>query len=371
MWGVRDLRIDPRAGAIVVAAALLLTLVWLGLRPAGAEAVKSVPKSFFGTVAVGPTQQDFNKMGRGNVGSFRVIVGWRSIQKRRKGPYRWNGIDATMTRLAQNGVRPVPVLVGTPRFISKRDDKIIPPTRSKRDRREWSDFVHAAVARYGPDGGFWTANPGLGGEPARDWLVWNEQNARPFWRPKPKPREYAKLLKISSKAIKDVDRGATVVTGGMFGEPQDSRSLSAKSFLKRLYRVKAARGRIDAVSVHPYAGGLSGVKRQIKTARKIMNSHGGRNTQIQIGEFGWSTGGPGNSRLIKSKRGQARLIGDAARLFANKRKRWKLESALVYLFRDLPEPIACQWCQKSGMFTNKGKAKPSWRAYKRVIRATR
>jgi hypothetical protein len=368
---VRELRTDRRAGAIVVALTVLAALVCLSLRPAGAGAVKSVPESFFGTVAVAPTEQDFNKMGRGHIGSYRVILGWRSIQKRRKSPYSWHGADTTMTRLAENGIRPVPVLVGTPRFIAKKDDKIVPPTRSKRDRREWTDFVHAAVARYGPDGAFWAQNPGLGGEPARDWMVWNEQNARPFWRPRPDPREYAQLLKISARAIKAEDSGATVITGGMFGEPQDRRSLSAKAFLKRLYRIKAARGRIDAVSVHPYSGGLGGVKRQIETARKIMNSHGGRKAKIQVGEFGWSTGGPKNNPLVKSKKGQARLIKRAAKLFADKRRSWGLESAFVYLFRDLPEPIACQWCQKAGMLTNKGNAKPSWRAYKRVISASR
>jgi hypothetical protein len=359
-----------RGRAALIPAALLLALACPLVATAPAGAAKAAPRSFFGTMAVGPSDNDFQRMGSAGIGSYRVGIGWRGVQPTRKGGYHWGGIDHVFTELAKNGIRPVPFLIGTPTFISRRDDRAVPPVRSKSDRGEWSDFVRAAVERYGPGGTFWVANPTLPSDPARDWIVWNEMNAKNFWYPRPQPREYATLLKISARAMHAANPAVDLVTGGMFGHPKSDHSYTAKRYLEKLYGVRGAAKRIDAVSVHPYAGGLSGVRKQITKARHVMDSNGDRRAKIVVGEFGWSSGGrPGP--IVKSRQGQARLIGRAARMFAKHRRGWGLEYALLYVWRDLPQPIACPWCQKAGLLSNDGGAKPALGAYKRAIRSSR
>jgi beta-xylosidase len=76
------------------------------------------------------------------------------------------------------------------------------------------------------------------------WEVWNEPDNNLFWKPAPNPKEYAALLKMAYKAIKEVDPSAQVLAGGVSG--------NAVPFLDE---VMAAGGRdaFDVLAIHPYA----------------------------------------------------------------------------------------------------------------------
>src|SRR4051794_32133504 len=124
-----------------------------------ATAGAKVPHSFFGASAESPTDHDFKRMSKAGIGSERFDVNWRAVQKTRKGGYDWGYIDARLRQSTSAGLKTTLILIGTPRFIRKSTDGFFPPTDSKEDRREWSDFVHAAAKRYGPDGDFWDQNP--------------------------------------------------------------------------------------------------------------------------------------------------------------------------------------------------------------------
>lgn len=232
---------------LLIACALLLALAL----PAGAAA--KVGNDFFGATAVDPTDHDFDGMAATGFGDYRFELSWRVIQKTRKSGYDWGYVDARVAQAARAGIRPSLVIYGTPRFVRKSPNGLFPPTDSKRNLEAWRDFVAAAVERYGRDGDFWAANPGLPEMAVHRWLVWNEQNARAFWRPRPDPRDYAKLVKATDQAASAVDRKAEIVLGGMFGYPQDERSRSATSFLRDLYRVKGIERHFDAINITPTA----------------------------------------------------------------------------------------------------------------------
>ncbi len=116
-----------------------------------------------------------------------------------------------------------------------------------------------AVERYGPRGSFWEEHaPGskdpLPRLPIHAWQIWNEENFFYFTKPA-SPTRYAKLLAISRRAIHRADPRATVVIGGLFGNPKQSppAAMDAADFLDRLYRVRGAKADFDAVALHPYA----------------------------------------------------------------------------------------------------------------------
>lgn len=352
---------------IVIAVALLALLI-----PVTSASAK-VPKGFFGITAFGPNAKDFRGMGKAGFGSFRFEVNWGAIQKTRKGAINWTYPDAFTRAAAENGMSATIVLYGTPRFVHKPGSgALYPPTNSKQNLRAWERFAHEAAKRYGPGGTFWAANPGLNQKPVRRWLIWNEQNSRNFWRPKPSPRDYAKLVKVSDKAISKADPKAEIALGGMYCCPRDSRSQSASSFLKRFYKVKGIKRRFDVLSVHPYGSGVKAVKRQVADMRKVANRAGDRRAELLIGELGWASKGPARSESVVGAKGQANRLKQSLKMLAKKRKTWNVLGAYVYLWRDFDASLsACQWCPGAGLVKQNGKAKPALNAVRKTIRRLR
>ncbi len=89
--------------------------------------------------------------------------------------------------------------------------------------------------------------------PIEDWQVWNEPNSRTWWRPRPDPKEYGKLLVMSAKAIHAADPQSRVLTAGIVAEPTNSGAIPGNEYLRGLYKSKAARRATDVVAFHPYA----------------------------------------------------------------------------------------------------------------------
>lgn len=351
-------------GLLVLLAALLALAA-----PAGAAA--KVPSSFFGISAALPTDHDFQRMGGAGFGAYRFGVDWRGVQQTREGGFNWAGTDANVRQAATNGMQPAPIMYGSPRFVTRSDTKLIPPTESRQDRKSWQGFLAAAARRYGSDGEFWQENPGLPELPVRSWIIWNEPNARPYWRPKPNPRDYATLVAISDEALSDVDRSAKVVLGGMYGYPRDERSFPSVDFLRGLYRVRGIESHFDAINLHPYGGGVSSVKRQIAQARAAVRKAGDPSVSILIGELGWASDGPARSESVVGSSGQANRLRTALKLLLDKRRAWNIIGVHVYVWQDSESVGTCLWCPGAGLIDLGGKAKPALGAVKGVIRSTR
>jgi hypothetical protein len=349
------------AGLVVLSVAILLLVA--------ASASAKAPKGFFGVSAVQPTAADFSGMGDLGVGSFRVEFSWGAIQASQGGNYNFNGTDERVRLAAESGMEIVPILFGTPPFFTGDGEHIYGP-KGDAQRSGWQDFVEAAMTRYRRGGEFWAANPQLDSRLApTSMILWNEQNALSFWWPKANPKQYAKLLSDTREALDRVDRSLEIVTGGMFGFPQDKKkSINAKPYLKKLYKQRGAKNNIDGVSIHPYDGKLKGVKKQVNSARRVMNKAGDRKAGIVIGEFGWSSGGRKNNEFVKSKKGQAKLLKKAHNLFLNKRRKWKISSIYWFTYKDYDSGSFCLWCAKAGLVNQRGKLKPSGKAYKKLVR---
>lgn len=132
--------------------------------------------------------------------------------------------------------------------------------------------------------------------------LWNEQNHSGFW-PNPNPEWYTKALKVAYTAIKAVDPGAIVISGGLSPSPDSGNGwIKAEDFVKRMYAA-GGKGYFDALGFHPYSWPLSpedgkpwnGWWIMENTIRAAMVANGDGDKQIWMTEFGFPTAGGGNA----------------------------------------------------------------------------
>ena len=114
---------------------------------------------------------------------MRWPLPWAGIQPTKNGGYHWEGFDEIVEVAARHGLTVLPFVYATPAWISPKYTTM--PVNNARARTAWSQFLEAAVRRYGPGGEFWRQQaPGVVQyEPAiprpvpiRTWQVWNEAN---------------------------------------------------------------------------------------------------------------------------------------------------------------------------------------------------
>jgi hypothetical protein len=353
-----------RLRATALAAALLATAVAALGAPGPADA--KTPRHFYGVSAVEPDASDFQRMGSGRVGTYRLLLNWAAVQPERGRPYDWSGPDAEIAAAARNGIQPLPYVYGSPVFAASSPQA--PPLDSPTARAGWQAFVAAAARRYGPGGEFWRLNPAIRPRPVRVWQVWNEQNADAFWVA-PSPQRYAELLRLTRTAVKRVTPRAKLVLGGMYGYPNEDGSIHSTDFLKRLYDVKGVKRDFDAASVHPYGGTIRLMRYQVKAARRIMNREGDRRSKILVSEIGWSTDGPPGWPIVTTERGQAKKLRQAFGMLLENRRRWRIDRVVWFAWRDFDADI-CRWCSDAGLIARNGDAKPAWREFTKFTRGS-
>jgi hypothetical protein len=348
--------------ALAVASILLLTL-----SPASSQAAS---RGFFGIAAGAQSMdgRDFSKMRSGGVDSFRFNVNWAGIQPS-KDTHNWSRVDQVMGAAAAHGIRPLPVVISSPAWVTRKP--LQPPVGSKAKIRAWRAFLADAVRRYGRHGSYWkngyrVDHPGAKPKPVRAWQLWNEPNLRKFFATKHSVRDYAKLVKAAHKAIGKVDRRADVVLAGLSsaGKPSASR------FLARLYRVKRFKRSFDAAALHPYAASIRKYRGEIQKMRRVMNKRRDRHAGLWLTEVGWGSDRHSRSRpLNKGRRGQKRMLQKSFRLTLHKRKRWHVQGLYWFDFRDPPKNTGgCTFCDSAGLLKHSRKPKPAFRAFKHIAR---
>jgi len=369
--------------AILLLAGLLAALVIVvggGPQAATGKAPARVPKGFFG---VAPqtvlTAEDARYMAAGGIETVRWPLVWSSIQPTAKGGYDWAGIDQTVEIATRAGLRILPSLGSTPRWLARKPTTL--PIDSSRQRSAWAAFVQAAVERYGPGGAFWRehSHPQTGGlptyEPApapaplkpmpiREWQVWNEPNFFYFAYPV-SPTRYAKLVKASSSAIASVDPSAKLVLAGLFGEPtaNGKRGMPAATFLQRLYRIPGLKSRFDGVALHPYAVDTETLEELVEGVHEVIAENHDR-PGLYITEMGWGSQNDFEQVAFEQGiQGQVRQLRGAYRYLLENRRRLNLKQVIWFSWKDIPD--ACTFCDSVGFFRAgpRFKPKPAWHAF--------
>jgi polysaccharide biosynthesis protein PslG len=346
-------RIALLSTVLLVAAAVLVAT------PASA---RKAPKGLFGVVAQElPRGSDYNRMREGDVGTLRMSFHFQSVQQvpgtcqadRQIGVCSWTVLDGIVGNAAAAGTRILPTLTANS-----------PPLKGTAKSR-WRAFLTAAAKRYGPDGIFWRSYEAYGAKavPIKEWQVWNEPNSKQFWPGRPRAKQYAKLLKVSDKALRKGHGKAHVVLAGMFGDAK----VPIVTYLRALYRVKRVERHFDSIALHPYAPKIGALKRQIRETRRTAKRGGDRKVGLELTELGWSSA-KGGHPLMKGKGGQAKMLKKSFRLLARKRKKWNISGVSWYSLRDSRNEALCRFCKKSGLLNNSGKPKPAFRAFKKIAR---
>ena len=132
----------------------------------------------------------------------------------------------------------------------------------------WKRFVRRVVERYA--------------DRIRYWEIWNEPNIH-FWKPKPDPKQYAAILKLTHKTIKAIDPKLQVMYGGTAGIPLD--------FIRKTLELGAAK-HFDVMAIHPYsypAPAESSDRLDQLAKLKAMLKEFGATDRIWITETGWPT----------------------------------------------------------------------------------
>jgi hypothetical protein len=345
--------------AALVAATLASSLA--GPPPAAARPV--VPREFIGVVPQGAlTDADFGRM-RGVVGTLRIPIAWSQVE-RQSGELDFAGRDAIVSAAARAGVRVLPFVYGTPAWLAK--DPARPPL-SPRAQRSWTHFLGALVRRYGPGGTIWDG--AVRAMPIRSWQIWNEPNFLLFWRPRPSAPDYARMLRVSARAIHSVDRGARIVAAGL--APVEGGVLPW-AFLRTLYEVPGVRDSFDVAAVHPYSSWLGGVAYQIRKARRVMAAAGDGGKPLLVSELGVASASPLPTAFDWGIKGQAKFLRRAYRMILDARDRWHIAGVDWYAWRDMAvaDPH-CVFCQGAGLFDSSGRPKPAWRAFAQLAAEAR
>jgi hypothetical protein len=352
------------------AVALVALAVAIGVTlPAGAAA----KPPFYGVVAQGGfSEGEYDLMGEANVGTLRLQLSWPTVQagegkcqaSAEVGVCDWRIYDSIIGSAAARGVEVFPYLLNTPSFIANDAEK--PPIHDKRAKQAWTGFVEAAVKRYGPGGAFWETaypvqRPLADPVPIGHWQVWNEPSAAPFWHPKPDPRDYGKLVKITSKAITGVDEDAYIVLAGLFGTP--TVGIVQPEFIRGVYKVPKIERFFDAVAIHPYGPDLDRVRFQVDWALDEMRRAGDRNAGLWISEIGWASDRLHN-QLGVGRKGQAKMLTRSFEMFRRKRQEWNIVAVNWYAWQDTDESGYCDFCRRSGLVNVNDEPKPSYDAFR-------
>lgn len=355
--------------------AVMLCLLVLAVATGAAEPAHArAPRAFFGVVAPGALKaRDFDRMGAGNVGVVRFAIAWAQVQPTRRGGYRWSRIDRTMAQAAGQGVAALPFLTGTPGWVARDVDDYRCGARcgayapaSGAALEAWSQFVAAAVERYGDGGAFWAANPNLPALPVATWQIWSGQNTAAAFRPRPSPRRYARLLDAAARAIEATDASAEILLGGMPGRARGRSSMNGSRYLAKLFRLGGARRDFDGVAVHPSASTVETAAVQVRQMRATVVRAHAPETKLWVTRIGFGSARGGDPRN-KGKVGQARDLRQAYGYLLAHREQLNLESVDWYSWAD-SKRAGCTWCKSSGLFTRARKPKPSWRAFTRLAR---
>jgi hypothetical protein len=378
-------------------AALLAVVLALALGGAatGAQPPRA-PAEFFG---IGPqtplTEKDAEYMKAGGIGVVRMAVPWSSVQeKRKRGVYNWAGLDQGVEIAARHGLKVLPFLYGTPHWLAAKPTTL--PVDTGTQKREWKAFLTAAVERYGPHGKFWAEHaPGQGHEvegggvspypayepvtprlepirreiPIRTWQIWNEANFFYFAIPA-SPSRYAKLVKLSSQAIKEADPGAKVILSGLFAKPtaKAPRGMPAAQFLEALYRVPGLKTRFDGISLHPYAVDTETLEEYVEEFHDVTTQFRDR-VPLYVTEMGWGSEPNFNEVAFEQgPLGQVRQLRGAYDYLLENRLRLDVKQVYWFSWKDIQGD--CNFCDSVGLFREGTafKPKPSWKAFVAISR---
>jgi hypothetical protein len=239
---------------------------------------------------------------------IRIPVSWSSIAGSQPADptnpadsaYLWSALDARLAAVKQNGMEPILVLYGTPRW-AQVGGTLTPNTGA------FGEFAAAAAKRY----------DGSGVQPrVRYWQIWNEPNISVYFGQANGPQNYRAVVNAGAAAIHAAAPDNTVIAGGL-GPIGGNLSTAPLAFMRQLLCVSAgahphatcsAKVSFDVWSHHPYSSGgpnhhaagrddveigdLAKMRKVLSAAHRLHRIAPDRAPAFWITEFSWDTDAP-------------------------------------------------------------------------------
>jgi hypothetical protein len=208
---------------------------------------------------------------------------------------------------------------------------------SDAERREWAEYVRRVVGRYK---GF-----------ANQWEVWNEPNVLPFWGPRPNVEDYAKLLRVTAEAARDVNPEVRLVAFATAGLDLD--------FIERTLEL-AGTDCFDKASYHFYRV-LKPEERTVEEVDelRLVLDRFGKQCPIWVTEMGvtsyFKEGASEELQAINWMRQVLLLLGAG------------VERVFPFTLIDNVDDPGGAWGLQLGMVDLKGRRKPAFHAFRTMI----
>jgi polysaccharide biosynthesis protein PslG len=368
----RGLVVRMLIGLVAMAALVALLVVPAAQAGHGGRGGKGGGKDFFGLNYSFKeiTSKDAGMLKKSGAKTVRWIMFWPRIETS-SGHFDWSVTDKFVGELAAKGIRVLPIMWGSPRWVEPQ--AITPPLNTQAARDAWQGFLKAAVKRYGPGGKFWRKSFKRSHQkkpmPITTWDIWNEPNLKGAMNP-PSPVLYSQLLDLAHSAITRVDKDADVMFGGLLGHSPSGAT--AWNFLDQVYDQPGAKKDFDVAAIHAYAGSVSDMLDQVKQMRDVMKQHGDKKTPLWLAEFGWGSlpKNPRNGGQTQGLTGQKKILKKSFSKLKKKRKSLNIGKALWFNFRDPAggNTQFCAYCTSAGLLKNDYSPKPAWNAFRKFTK---
>jgi len=350
--------------------ALALVAAVCAIAPTAAAAR---PNPFVGTVsdetfaALGYMYKPGNidRIAESGVGTLRQTFDWSYLRK--GDSISWDMLDRFIGGAARRGIRVMPVLFNPPSWMTKMPssgaERGFYPTTDPATIGRWGAQL---AARYGTGGSFWAENPAIPRLPVTSWQIWNEPNLAVYWRPRPRAREYAAMLRSATEQIKAVDPAAEIVSAGL----PNSRIPTATSPFEFVRRMLRAGATFDTLAVNGYAETGKRVLKLTRRFRRLLDRSGAGHVALRVTEFGWADRGPEKprGRYTAGPKRQGKYIATALRGLWRARNRLKLHGVVYYAWRDQEVYPGGKrfWGLYTGLTRLDGSPKPALKHFRRV-----
>ena len=237
--------------------------------------------------------RDVQVVKQAGFGWIKQGVGWRDVEPA-KGQFVWTQLDDIAKWMGEQQLNLIARIDHQPEWAGGGFPTNGPPANYE----DFGDFCYALASRY--KGRF------------RAYEIWNEPNLAREWggRP-PNPAEYAALLKVAYRRIKEADPNAIVVSAGLTPTgTNDATAMPDDVYLDRLYQAMggSSAGYFDALGAHApgykappevspaeaasnpaYGGQRFFCFRRVEDLRAIMVKYGDADKQVYILEMGWTS----------------------------------------------------------------------------------
>jgi hypothetical protein len=269
------------------------------------------------------------------VRAVREDLSW-ALAEPQPNRYNWSVYDNVVRTATESGLLLLPVLDDSPAWAAPTGASL-PSSPGA-----YAAFVGAAVARYGPGGAFWRANPHLPARPLVWYELWNEPY---FAEGNRDPGVYARLAQAATIAGRAANPSARFLIEGDTSYQTSGGGQS--DWIAGMYAAVPDLGKyFDALAVHPYGGDPAIYTPQgdtaeqpgrIEQAHGELAAHGDGSKPIWVTEIGWST--CSGADVCVSEAQQAAYLHELLELA---RTTWRsyVRAVFVYQLRDMaPNPL--------------------------------